>query len=258
MSDTDELRQLYLELIKNSLTGLIYEDKPQVTFPIWGFVGLKPERFLRKWREWGRDAPSQAHTMIGLRRMSNIQYCVERVLAENVPGDLIETGVWRGGATIFMRAILKAYHVLDRVVWVADSFTGLPTADLEKYPIEAKLNSQAGQLSVSLDQVQHHFQVYDLLDDQVRFLKGWFKDTLPTAPIERLAVMRLDGDLYQSTIEALTYLYPKLSPGGYAILDDYFVHDSCRSAVEDYRTQNGITEEIVEVDGNAGYWRRHS
>ena len=256
MSDTNELRQLYIDLMKKCLTGLIYEDKPVVVFPIWGLVDTNPKGFVRKWREWGRDAPSQAHTMIGLRRMDNIQYCLERVLMENIPGDLIETGVWRGGATIFMRALLKAYQARDRVVWVADSFAGLPAPDLDQYPIDAEFNGWAGMLHVPLEQVQHNFQVYGLLDEQVRFLKGWFKDTLPTAPIERLAVMRLDGDLYQSILEALTHLYPKLSPGGYVIVDDYFVHTPCRNAVDDYRFHNKITEEIVDIDGNAGYWRR--
>ncbi len=74
-----------------------------------------------QWRMEGRDWPLLGHTMIGIKRLDNLQFCVERVLADDVPGDLIETGVWRGGATIFMRAILKAHGVTDRRVWVADS-----------------------------------------------------------------------------------------------------------------------------------------
>ncbi len=256
MTDTDHARQLYLELIKRSLTGMIYEDKPIWVRPMDGHYDRNPKGYTRKWREWGCDWPSQAHSMIGLRRMNNIQACVERVLADNIPGDLIETGVYRGGAAIFMRALLKAYQVRERVVWVADSFEGLPKPILDQFPQDAQFEHTAGLLAVSLEQVKHNFQVYDLLDEQVRFLKGWFHDTLPTAPIERLAVLRLDGDLYQSTMETLTSLYPKLSPGGYVIFDDYLAISSCREAVHDYRAQHAITEEIIAIDNDAVYWRK--
>jgi hypothetical protein len=224
-------------------------------FPPW-FVDRHPKEFVRKWREWGRDVPRQAHTMIGLRRMDNIQYCVEQVLADNVPGDLIETGVYRGGATIWMRALLKAHGVTERQVWVADSFEGLPTPDLGKYPLGEGWANAEGKLACSLDQVKHNFEVYGLLDEQVHFLKGWFKDTLPNSSIEQVAVMRLDGDLYESTLDALTYLYPRLSPGGFAVFDDYPVVDPCRRAVNDYRNANGITEDIIDIDGMSVYWRR--
>jgi O-methyltransferase len=88
------------------------------------------------------------------------------------------------------------------------------------------------------------------------FLAGWFADTLPTAPVEQLAVIRLDADLYQSTTEAIHALYPKLSPGGYIIVDDYSHIAACRHAVDDYRTERGITEEIVPVDWTAVYWQK--
>lgn len=134
--------------------------------------------------------------MIGSLRLNNLQFCIENVLAENVPGDFIETGVWRGGATIFMRAILKAYDVTDRLVWVADSFEGLPVPDSVQYPEDAGLNLQMYRdLAVPLEEVQSNFRRYELLDDRVHFLKGWFRDTLPNVPIEQLAILRLDGDL---------------------------------------------------------------
>ena len=138
-----------------------------------------------------------------------------------MPGDLIETGVWRGGAAIFMRGVLAA-HGDPRTVWVADSFQGLPKPEPRSIPgRRGRRALAAGLLAVSLDEVKANFGRYGLLDDQVRFLPGWFRDTLPTAPIERLAVLRLDGDLYESTIVALESLYPKLSPGGFVVVDDY-------------------------------------
>lgn len=226
---------LYLELVKRSLKHQIY-DEPQVE---------------------GDGYPTVAHTMIGLDSLNNLQFCVEDVLANEVPGDLIETGVWRGGATILMRAILKAYGVEERYVWVADSFEGLPPPDAEKFPHDAKsLAHTTEELAISLEQVKANFERYGLLDGQVRFLKGWFRDTLPEAPIERLAVVRLDGDMYESTMDALANLYPKLSVGGYLIVDDYGAVPACRQAVHDYREAHGIREEIRSIDWTGVFWQR--
>jgi O-methyltransferase len=212
----------------------------------------------RQARTEGRDWSMIAHSMIGLRRLDNIQQCAEQVLADGVPGDFIETGVWRGGATIFMRAILKVYGVTDRVVWVADSFQGLPPPDAARYPADAGSRFHTYEmLAVPLEQVQRNFEVYGLLDEQVRFLKGWFRDTLPRAPIERLALLRLDGDMYESTLDALKQLYPKLSAGGYLIVDDYGAVPACRQAVHDYREAEGVEEPIRMTDcGFGAFWRR--
>jgi O-methyltransferase len=196
--------------------------------------------------------------MIGLARMDNIQHCVETVLRDDIPGDLIEAGVWRGGATIFMRGMLKAYGETTRTVWAADSFEGLPPPDASRYPADAgdRFHEQGG-LAIGVEQVKHNFERYGLLDDHVRFLTGWFKDTLPTAPIKELAVMRLDGDLYESTWQAIDALYPKLSLGGFCIVDDYgTLVDQCQRAINDYRNAHGITEEIIDIDGWGAYWRK--
>jgi O-methyltransferase len=248
MSDT---QKLYLDLMKRVLTNLIYED-PNVG--PW-----QPPGFDARLRRNGEDWPRDAHTMIGLKRLDNLQHCVEDVLAREVPGDLIETGVWRGGASIFMRALLKAHGVTDRSVWVADSFEGLPAPNPEMYPQDAgDRHHEYEFLAVSLERVEANFERYGLLDNHVRFLKGWFRDTLPDAPIERLAVLRLDGDMYESTRDALVSLYPKLSVGGYVIVDDYKVVPGCRQAVEEYRTSNAITDEIHEIDWAGVYWQRRS
>jgi hypothetical protein len=191
------------------------------------------------------------------RLLDNVQFCVEDVLTNGVPGDLIETGVWRGGMTILMRAVLAAYGDTGRVVWVADSFQGLPPPDAERYPSDEGIDlSRVPELAVSLEQVKSYFDRYDLLDAQVRFLKGWFRDTLPHAPMQSLSVIRLDGDLYESTMDALTHLYPKLSVGGYLIVDDYGAILACREAVHDYREAHGITEKILPIDWTGVYWQR--
>lgn len=245
----DDPRKLYLDLIKRTLTNTIYADEN---------VGpWQPPGFDLALRSEGADWPKYAHTMIGLRRLDNLQFCVEDALASGVEGDLVETGVWRGGASILMRAVLKAYGVTDRRVWAADSFEGLPLPDTEQFPADAgDAHHRYDFLAISVEQVRENFERYGLLDEQVQFLKGWFRDTLPTAPIDRIAVLRLDGDMYESTWVALTSLYPKLSVGGYAIVDDYKVIPGCREAVDAYRRQNGITDEIVEIDWAGVYWRR--
>lgn len=244
-----DVLHLYLDLMKRCLTNLIYDEVGRAT--------LNHKPFDPRVRAVGGDWPVTAHTMIGLKRLDNLQACVESVLAEGVPGDFIETGVWRGGATILMRAILKAYSVTDRLVWVADSFEGLPPPDPARYPCDAgDTHHEQNVLAVSLDQVKANFDRYGLLDEQVRFLKGWFRDTLPAAPVERLAVLRLDGDMYESTMDGLVHLYPKLSPGGYLIVDDYGAVPGCRRAVDDYRERQGITEELRPIDWTGVYWRR--
>jgi hypothetical protein len=199
--------------------------------------------------------------MIGMGALENLQQCVTSVLAENVPGDLCETGVWRGGACIFMRAMLKAYGDTTRIVWAADSFEGLPKPNPELYPADRGGRLWQQSLAVSLEEVKANFTRYGLLDEQVRFIKGFFSDTMPTAPIERLALLRLDGDMYESTIVVLRNLYPKLSVGGYVIIDDYGMVPGCNRAVEDFRGEQNVSEPLqiigyVKGSPLGAYWKR--
>lgn len=238
-------RKLYLDLVKKVVANTIYEDA--------SYSGPYDAHA----REIGYDHPRIAHTMIGMKRLNNIQYCMESILKNNIPGDCIETGVWRGGATIFMRAILAAYGDKSRKVWVADSFEGLPPPNLEKHPQDQGLNLfKIPYLAVSLEQVKENFQKYELLDDQVIFLKGFFRDTLPSAPIDKLALLRLDGDLYESTMDALVNLYPKLSVGGYVIIDDFGAIGACAQAVHDYRNKMGINDPIHWIDSLSVFWQK--
>jgi hypothetical protein len=244
------MNELYLDLIKRVLTNSIYRDPN---------VAEGPSEFDEETRAVGGDWPRDAHTMIGLKRLENIQTTAEQIIRDHILGDFIETGVWRGGASIFMRAILKAYNITDRLVWLADSFAGLPPPDVERYPEDAgDMLSTVEFLAVPIETVQANFRAYGLLDDQVRFLKGWFRDTLPNAPIERLALLRLDGDMYESTMDALVHLYPKLSPGGYCIIDDYGAFYSCKKAVHDYREAHRIHEPVQEIDWGGVYWQKRA
>jgi hypothetical protein len=238
-AELSQLRQRYLHLVKQIVLNDIYQPGPHID----------------EGREW---PPGDALTMIGRKRLDNVQELTERILADSIPGDLIETGVWRGGTVILMRAILAAYDVKDRNVLAADSFRGVPPVNLDKYPAD-KPHEGIDKLEIlsnnSLARVRESFRRMGLLDDQVIFVEGWFKDTLPSIATERLALMRLDGDLYESTMDALVHLYPKLSPGGYVVVDDMSL-EGCAKAVEDFRLDAGITDDITTIDWTGIYWQK--
>jgi hypothetical protein len=247
-----QLVDRYLDLLEQTLTGAILDDL--------GFQpGEQPElltHYDEKRRLLGQDWPQHAHTMVGLTRLRHLRQCIGQILKNNIPGDFIETGVWRGGASIFMRAMLAAYDVRDRRVWVADSFEGLPPPCSDRFPADkGSWLHKAAFLAVSLEEVQRNFAKYGLLDEQVVFLEGWFKDTLPRAPIAQLALLRLDGDLYESTMDALNALYDKVSPNGFIVVDDYRL-PTCQQAIHDFRASNSISEPLENIDLTAAFWRK--
>ncbi|MFA7243035.1 MAG: TylF/MycF/NovP-related O-methyltransferase [Sulfuricellaceae bacterium] len=197
-----------------------------------------------------------AHTMIGEARLDNLHQCLDAIIADKIPGDLIETGVWKGGATVFMRGYLMAHDIKKRRVWVADSFAGVPKANcVQDFGVDFSADAFP-YLAVSQEAVEDLFARYDLLDNKVKFLKGWFKDTLPTAPIKKLALLRLDGDLYESTLDGLNNLYHKVSPGGFVIVDDYYAVPSCKTAVDEFRARHAIREPLETIDCAAVFWRK--
>ena len=241
-------RNGYLDLMTKVLCGVLYKD-PSST-------GGETKAYDAETRQYGWDWPLRAHSMIGVKRLENLRSLTESVIGNNIPGDLIETGVWRGGAAIMMRAVLHAYGVTDRTVYVADSFQGLPTPDAA-YPADAGSTfHEYPELAVSLEEVQENFAAYGLLDEQVVFVPGWFKDTLPALEVDTLALIRLDGDMYESTLIALESLYPKLSPGGYVIVDDYHVVPQCKQAVHDFYASGRIEPELRQIDGVGVYWQK--
>ncbi len=262
VGETEErdVRRLYVNLLKRSLTGVTQQELRTATpRPEDGSVeigSLSAE--LRERRLYGADWPADAMTMVGLDRLENVQRCIESVLEDEVAGDLIETGVWRGGGTIFMRGVLKAYDVTDRVVWVADSFSGLPEPDPDVPADRDDWFHKMDYLAVDLEQVRDNFARYGLLDDRVRFLPGYFSDTLPGISGRRWSLVRLDGDQYGSTMDTLRALYPGLSAGGYLIVDDYGAVEACREAVADYRREHDIDEPIQHIDWSGAYWRKGS
>lgn len=274
---TVEDRERYLVLLRDALSFALW-DEPPVPIEAFNFMrprakrllvaaasraaaalGLqlvRPARVSAEKREEGRYWPLLAHTMVGRKRLDNLRACVETVLSDRVPGDLIEAGVWRGGSAIFIKGVLAGHGDTGRLLYVADSFQGLPPPDAERYPADAgDRHSTYDFLAVSRHEVEENFRRYRLLDDRVVFLEGWFKDSLHTIPSRRLSLVRIDGDMYESTMDALQALYPKLAPGGFCIVDDYGLR-GCRQAVDDFRADRGIEEPIVVIDWTGIYWRR--
>lgn len=265
---------LYLDLLARTLTRVGFGDverqpvegmtraRAAIIGPVQAALRTRRMEVVRlhhitpEARESGRVWPREAETMVGLPRLRNLRSCIEQCLTDDVPGDILEAGVWRGGAAIYARAILAAHDVKDRTVWVADSFEGLPKPAAKWAAEDVVLHHIHNKVfAVGLDEVRRNFERYGMLDDQVRFLVGWFADTLPAAPVEQLAVLRLDGDMYGSTMDTLTPMFPKVQHGGFVIIDDYCL-DPCRQAVHDYRDAHGITDPIEDIDGMGAYWRK--
>ena len=250
----NDAADLYLRLLAKSLTATLHDDEPDHDSENVGHFVVK---FARHYMT------GSAITMLPRLRLQNIRSCVEAVLEEGIPGDVIEAGVWRGGGSIYMRGCLEALGGSDRRSWVADSFEGLPQPDPANTKEATFYHSEMMQgvyrkMSAGYDEVKDNFEAYDLLSERVNFLKGWFSETLPSAPIDQLAIMRLDGDYYSSTMDCLNSLYMKLSPGGFAIIDDYGeeLWTDCRKAVDEFRDANRITNPIFSVDSKCAYWRK--
>jgi O-methyltransferase len=249
------------ELLKRVIIGSASQDERTKFFN--GSLNQKEikdikEREISEKKKIGREwpVPDNAETMIGYERLKNLEDCIDSILANNIEGDIIETGVWKGGACIFMKYLLNEGKS-DKKVYVCDSFEGLPKPDIEKYPKDKGDNHhEISELSVSKEDVKLNFERYDLLDDKVVFLKGWFKDTLPSIDSNhKFSLIRLDGDMYESTMDSLTNLYHKLSPGGYVVIDDFCL-SPCVDAVMKFREEQGIKNEIVKIDYTGVFWKK--
>ena len=262
----------YLDLLGRCLTRELFIDEEARDVDLRGWPLGDPEAVRSALRErgWrvvqrggdpslraeGRDWPPHAETMIGSRRLANVLDCTATALVDGVPGDLVETGVWRGGTVAFLRGVLAAMGDTERRVWACDSFEGLPEASHE-LDVPMRFH-EFRELAVGLDEVRANIARYGLLDDRIRFVPGWFRDTLAgvAAEVGSIAVLRLDGDLYESTMDALTNLEPRVSPGGFVIVDDHGGIEACRLAVAEYRDDRGITAPIHEVDWTGAWWRK--
>jgi O-methyltransferase len=215
---------------------------------------LSPE-VLKDDRIEGLSWPAEAETKVGLKRLNNVTELVYKIIKENVDGDFVETGVWRGGVSILIQGILIE-NGLDELkkVYVCDSFQGLPT-QTSAIDRHASMNN-AHFLEVSLEKVKSNFSKYNLLHNNVIFVQGWFRQTLPKLNVERISLLRIDADFYESTMDVLSNLYHKVSTGGYIIIDDYMI-DGCHQAVDEFRLINKIESPLIKIDWTGVYWKKN-
>jgi len=207
--------------------------------------------------DWPTDDP-EALTMIGMQRMRNIYALTADLLSRRVPGNFMECGVWRGGAAIYMRKLLNLYGggQADRYVILADSFEGLPPMEARTHSADHLDFGSNSVLAVSLWEVMKNFSS---TPGPVKWLPGWLKDTLPdfgNRGLAPLALLRIDCDLYESTMCCLENLYQYVSPGGYVIVDDYAL-SPCRMAVEEFRSTVSLNDSpLIKIDWTGVYWRK--
>lgn len=187
-------------------------------------------------------------TMLPLEVLDNVEYCIKECIKNNIEGDFVETGIWRGGACILAREIFKSLNI-NKKIYAYDSFEGLPKPDAENYPIDTNdIHWSIPELSVSLEKVQENFKLFRELDDDILLIKGWFKDTIPLNKIDKICILRLDGDMYESTIQVLNTLYDKLSPGGFCIIDDWGPMHGAKQATLDFREKHNIISPLIHID----------
>jgi hypothetical protein len=202
----------------------------------------------------------QEITMIGEDGLNNIENILNMVKAMKIEGDFVETGVWRGGACIWARAVMDELE-LDGDVYACESFEGLPKPNVKDYPAdEGDAHHLIGSLSKSLDVVKEYFNIAHHkygMSDKVYIVKGWFKDTMPelAKEIGKISVLRLDGDMYESTIQVLEALYDKVVKGGFIIIDDYCLEPAIK-ATDDFRKARNIVEPLISVNHAIRYWQK--
>jgi O-methyltransferase len=252
---SDSLRHAYLDLLKIALCDLVGASTQSVGADEDGTVVSRELRDDgRRLRVAGMDWPLQGLTMVGAARLDDLQRCVETVVADDVPGDVIEAGSWRGGASMLMRATLDTLRD-ERTVYVADSFQGFPELDADDEH-GARLGAFEF-LSVPEQEVRDSFARLGL-DRGIEIVPGFFEQTLAGLVDRTWAIVRLDADSYDATRLALDCLYPGLAVGGYLVVDDYGSFEGCRRAVDEFRSEHGIEEPIEGIDYTGARWRRES
>jgi O-methyltransferase len=241
---TTDYREKYLELLLKTLTFSFWRERlinEQGGIRMDKVNPTLPEMNDEEERETGRVAwPEYALTMVGRKRLRNIKDLSMTVVNNGTPGSFVECGVWRGGACIYARHCLP----LDRAVYVCDSFTGIPYDPKEAYW------STFSCLAVTQEQVRKNFEMFGVTEN-VHYVPGLFKDSLHAVP-GPIAILRVDGDMYSSTMEILQALYPKVSSGGFVVFDDFNPMPLSKKAVEDYFAPNAIPA-LTQIDGSATY-----
>ena len=249
-------KSAYLEMLKDFVSGVIYGKEEMSVWPSLGNELLSVVNFNQSNRVRGLDWTYLGSTMTGLERINNVQKLISQVVQDNVPGDYLEAGVWRGGSSVFARGVLRALNQGQRKSYVCDSFRGLPPGNKQLHPHDTNWDNTP-YLEVSEMDVATSFREASLLDENVIFVKGFFNDSLkPLAQkVGSMAILRLDSDLYESTVDILYHFYDKLSVGGYVIVDDWDGFPS-KVACEDFLAVHKVEPEFVRIDEISVYWQK--
>jgi hypothetical protein len=209
-------------------TGYMIQRHPDAKDAVYSEATPQEMALVRKYKPY---------TMTGNQRQWTLLKALHYVEANGIDGDIVECGVWRGGN---MMMLAEASASSDRKLWLYDTFEGMPEAST--YDVntlgqsgEDRRNADSEWCLASLPEVESNFRRYGLLSDRLVFRKGMVEDTLKNEPLpERIAILRLDTDFYESTQIELELLYPLLTPGGVLIIDDYGLWQGSKKAVDEY------------------------
>jgi O-methyltransferase len=237
-------RDAYIDLVKRSVSNCVYLGE-QYSFEEFSSI----RHYDTKTSRWKIDAFSRPMTLLALDQLDLIEEVIVTLEKNNIPGDYIEAGVWKGGVIIFMRALINAYNIKNRKVIAADSFQGIPPST---HYSKDSVDKWSDRWVASFEEVKQSIQRYGLLDDKIEFVVGYFSQSLKALSDRTFALLRLDSDSYESISTSLQHLYPRLSLGGIVIVDDWHLH-GCKRAVIEYRALNKIGGSMSIRSGNA-YW----
>jgi O-methyltransferase len=200
------------------------------------------------------------YTMIRASTLLRLGQVVRHTLASEIPGAFVECGVWRGGASFLMADVLRREHVTDRVVWMFDSFEGMPPVEAidgkRALQWEEQGDPATNDATASLEEVEAAREKLGL-SALTRPVKGWFEKTLPETreEIGPIALLRLDCDWHASVTTCLETLYNLVSPGGYVLIDDYYTFDGCALAVHEFLGRRQLAHPIT-TDQSTAYFRK--
>lgn len=241
----------YLDLLKQTLTRWRLGDE---TYELAYRIDAPPKKFPSDDgnRYIGHEWPVHAETMVGMKRLDHLHHLLDDVRRHDTPGDFVECGIWRGGVLIFANEYFW-HHDMRRGVWGYDSFQGLPAPTME---------ADAGDqhwtwdiFSVPETEVRANFAKYGSDMRRVHLVKGFFRDTVfnHNSPI---CILRVDGDMYEGTLDPLLAMYDQVSVGGWVVIDDYGDVRACREAVHDFRKTHDIEDELERMGHTAAFWRK--
>ena len=253
------LRNDYLAFFRDAVLNRLYATLPgacqDVACPV-----------LMDGRGWPNGP---ALSMSGVRRSDHFVALVSQAVSDGIPGHVIETGVWHGGLSLLAAKTLEVLGETSRRMYLADSFRGIPPTpkDGKRYTAQDVKAQHIGILNNnSALWVQDAAYRFGFTRDQLRFVIGFFNESIPrlikAEPGIGFAVVRLDGDAYHSTWDAITLLYPRLAPGGFLIVDDYTEWEGCRRAILDYRRKHDIRAPLTLIPHRqqewhiGAYWRK--